>query len=859
MKSKTIILVASIGALVLFSSLKISMSANPPLDQYGGRSDASCQGGAQPHFYTEKIGSQWYLCTPAGHPMWAQGAYAVGPQGNATVKYGSDAAANDSTIARLKAWGFNFLDTYSTVGVQPWNNSDKLPTIWVVRPGGYGMTATARPNDPFPPGTLDQDIKDVENGMSPYFTNTKTGLPDWGDLNRLTTALNYLLTKTQSIDPGGLAPALQNNNSLDYVIGVAVEDSDQTWAYFTSGENDPFDTQPSGMGASHGGYMTAVLSPQQQADALKGSLYNLDQKVYAKKAWHDYLVNRYGTISALNSAWGSNYTTFDSSAVPITGEAVGTTDGVSYQFPHTIAAAGSLTPNSIQIFEDGVMVAGDCLHPKKGDVCNPAGGNDSGALYGTSGIGGYVTYSDGKINVSFTGNWQQPGMVNCIAGVSCTVSFADYQNPGFQVGDHIVVQGFPTTNFAIADATVLATSTGPVTFSGPWCSPWTDQNAKSITFSWTGGTVTNSGYCNADMGKMAKITIPAAGHVLTVNYQVNGWDAGGTGLMDEDGRPTHTWLGTDPYALTNANPNAAADMRGFLYQLDRNYFAAMRAGVRAAFTNAGKVPPMYVGPDTLSTWNIPTRKEVLQAAAGLVDLQLVSSGGNDTFTQPMLNFEAQWYGGPLLAGSFLHANADSPFTSNTGLIGDYPTQAARGAAFYSGIQAMLSATTTSGFNPYVGYGWWQYGDNQSENTNWGLVTLKDNAYDGHEDVTGSVPCSSPLQNYTCGGEANNYGDAITSVKAANALWFNLAVASASTSTPPVSSSTPDTIPPTITISAPQNNGTVSASSVTVTGTAADNVAVAAVGLSIDGGSYQPANGTSSWSYVIPSLNPGSHT
>ncbi|MDE2019052.1 MAG: hypothetical protein KGJ13_01750, partial [Patescibacteria group bacterium] len=73
-----------------------------------------------------------------------------------------------------------------------------------------------------------------------------------------------------------------------------------------------------------------------------------------------------------------------------------------------------------------------------------------------------------------------------------------------------------------------------------------------------------------------------------------------------------------------------------------------------------------------------------------------------------------------------------------------------------------------------------------------------------------------------------------------------------------SPSSADTTPPTISIILPLPGTTVS-SSVTVTGTAADNVAVAAVGLSIDGGSYQPANGTSSWSYVIPSLNPGSHT
>jgi hypothetical protein len=39
-------------------------------------------------------------------------------------------------------------------------------------------------------------------------------------------------------------------------------------------------------------------------------------------------------------------------------------------------------------------------------------------------------------------------------------------------------------------------------------------------------------------------------------------------------------------------------------------------------------------------------------------------------------------------------------------------------------------------------------------------------------VTGSVTCSAPLQAYTCGGESGNYGNLVTPVKAANALWLS---------------------------------------------------------------------------------------
>jgi hypothetical protein len=36
---------------------------------------------------------------------------------------------------------------------------------------------------------------------------------------------------------------------------------------------------------------------------------------------------------------------------------------------------------------------------------------------------------------------------------------------------------------------------------------------------------------------------------------------------------------------------------------------------------------------------------------------------------------------------------------------------------------------------------------------------------------GPVPCSPPLSQYTCGGEAGNYGDVVTPVTSANLLWI----------------------------------------------------------------------------------------
>ena len=69
---------------------------------------------------------------------------------------------------------------------------------------------------------------------------------------------------------------------------------------------------------------------------------------------------------------------------------------------------------------------------------------------------------------------------------------------------------------------------------------------------------------------------------------------------------------------------------------------------------------------------------------------------------------------------------------------------------------------------------------------------------------------------------------------------------------------PDTTPPTITITSPANNTEVSSTIVTVSGTAADNVAVAKVEVSTDGVTWTTASGTTVWNADV-TLHLGSNT
>jgi hypothetical protein len=76
----------------------------------------------------------------------------------------------------------------------------------------------------------------------------------------------------------------------------------------------------------------------------------------------------------------------------------------------------------------------------------------------------------------------------------------------------------------------------------------------------------------------------------------------------------------------------------------------------------------------------------------------------------------------------------------------------------------------------------------------------------------------------------------------------------------VSNPTPDSTPPTAVIASPAPGATVSGTT-SVTGTASDNAAVATVQVAVDGGTWQTASGTASWSWSwnTTSLTNGSHT
>jgi hypothetical protein len=637
------------------------------LDQYGGREDINCTT-ATGYFHVEKLGNQWWFCTPLGHAFFMEGAYVVDQALDAqyaakvTSKYGGVVNWQVPTLNRILSWGFNALANYANVGIVPTATDPsypldsnglhsipvKLPYIVLARPGAYSMRnplivlSDSSQAKLLPVG---QEVKNTAAGWSPFYNGfvPGPGSPDFYDPN-MTVWLDAFLAQA-----GGEIAGLKNSPYANYAIGMGMDDGDEMYGF---GAGPDFTTVPGGHVNAHLGWLAATMAPTQTVSNLYPTVY-ADTTVYTKKAWRDYLVGKYGTIASLNAAWTSNYTTFGSTGTVKTGESIGTGNGSRLTFAHTLS---NLTPSalSVQIFVSGVPVAGDLIN---------------GTIYGP-------------------------------AGTTCLCS--------------------GTINY----------TTG----------------ALSITFT----------------------TAPSNGAPITVNYIQNGW-AIGTGLMDEDARVSHqAWLGIDYLLNSDTNPNVLADMDGFLFQLADTYLKMGKTEIHKTFPNI-----ILLGPDSLGSWGAPPRRQVLQAAA--LEVDVLTSPGHlaEVQFQPKMDFVNQWFGDkPLATGSYLRANADSPWAAFSTHV-DLSTQTSRGQSYASSLSSLRSLQySATGSQPIIGVSWWQYTDNRAEKANWGLVTLLDNAYDGQEDVSGIVKCSAPLQSYSCGGEAANYGDVITSVRTANLFWLS---------------------------------------------------------------------------------------
>lgn len=431
------LLLASI-ALVGFR-LTSAKAPSGPFDQYGGLTSVTCAN-ATGHFILTKSGPQWIFCTPAGHAFISMsvGGIGIGPsastkdcQGNlpynAIVAKYTAAGSNSwqynwavETLNRMASWGFNTVGQDAVGWVQPnylWGAGKAVPSNLLMpymvefKPATYAIANYS--------GDLAEPVKDLMKGLNGSYTTWRgSALPDVFD-PKLSQEWSYELN-------GSSAQYLRQNSP--WILALLTDDTDY---FYGVGNGEYF---PTGHTNANIGYMGVISAPVQTfekspAFTSKSFLFSdttMHSKVDARNpascsitapcTLRDFLWNKYhGNIASLNAAWGSNYTSFDSTGIKQSAQ-LGTGDGQTVTFTGMLKT--TIEPQSIQLLVGGQVVAGDC--PWYIAACGSKMATNSGVIDNPS--SSYITassinYQTGQFSATFA-TAETP-----VAGAAVVVNF----------------------------------------------------------------------------------------------------------------------------------------------------------------------------------------------------------------------------------------------------------------------------------------------------------------------------------------------------------------------------------------------------------------------------------------------------
>jgi hypothetical protein len=228
----------------------------------------------------------------------------------------------------------------------------------------------------------------------------------------------------------------------------------------------------------------------------------------------------------------------------------------------------------------------------------------------------------------------------------------------------------------------------------------------------------------------------------------------GKGVLDESGRGR--WLGKDFYALKDSHPTVKKDLDDFVGVLADQYFGTVAKVYRAVRPNH-----MLFSPATIP---FGAHAKVLEAAGRHCDaLQVGGSWESDAIFDRAYMIAKK----PFYVWTTYMAQKDSPLAKHPAWNHvERPTQTVRGEAYAANLERLFNFKASDGTHPFIGIDWWAWTDKVTggEAQNFGLVSNKDNAYDGQEAVQA---VGKDKWGFATGGEAGNYGDFLSHVKKAN--------------------------------------------------------------------------------------------
>ncbi len=519
---------------------------------------------------------------------------------------------------------------------------------------------------------------------------------------------------------------------------------------------------------------------------------------YAACTWPDWVRNWYGTVAAMNAAWGSNYTTFGSSETVVTGATVGTGNGTATAFSAALAGhAGSpdITPTTVQIYltpsgGSPTLIAGDCPTTI-----------EAGCPSGTAGTGQFLPNTT-TLRGFPAGHWVEKGY-----------TFIDPNN------DVEVVTSARGVTGTSAPAWPAAPCNGQTTTSG------------TVTFTCIGPALTSASTINYSTGALSLTfsSPPPSGVAITVSYTWGGWASGiGTGLADESG--TGSWVGTNPICVINppawqanhsytayqaipvsdpatgawmlpittgtsgatdpsvpttvgtkvadgsvtwasiggpvcavsggylpvainANQNWAIDVTNWAGQLMYEYGNALQVVNHQLWPDLINLGVNF----SLQSYDVPMYAPMLQAvnatSDGAFTGQFPTPDTVDAMGTQKYIYLTQFYHKPILNEMFMWVSSGWDMTQvcttwTTWLCA--PSLAARSQLWYTIVSNELNLPGFSGVNQNAGVTW--FGNISAQNQGFGYETHLGNLLNGVDNVSATVPCAPPFSNRTCGGE-----------------------------------------------------------------------------------------------------------
>lgn len=618
-------------------------------------------------------------------------------------------------------------DHYAPVKV-PYTSETRMETYTGWNWLGFMNTSTTGSN-----GVKDLNYAQNPNYGSTFFTDTYKG----------SEHVDAFDPRIQQYWAGELAAEVAPVQSPWFVARKPAETDGFAWL----GAGEDFPTISSGHNQLHGGvevFISAPIicgDPAGKHDTRYTQAY-ADCTNFTKAQLATNLQTEYTTIGALNTAYGSGYTTFGSSGTQVTGESLATADGSTTVFTKTTAST-LIDRFTVQVIATPPGLSGTAI----------AGSTDTDTVLGPNN-----SESSAHENINTT-------VAGAISAGTQTVSPASMA--GIYPGTALRIDsGGGADEFVYVSSVGLGNTCSGVSGGSSNCTPAnftaTFANAHSAAFTVTRAFNCTTGSINRSTGAFSVTCSPAIknGVVLTLNYHHHGWGQGGTGLLDEDG--TSTYLGASTHSIVYVNQstlngkgglvNAAfqADMNAWLQTEYDKVMGDFYNGMRTSAPHALAMTMYSVG-----AWNTPGRPEVYKHVASgnpntpsgkSADVQswsgLTAYASNSTSTRN---------GGPALKRYpyLLHYLGDAPVISWDG-----DDANADSAAFFCGAggnatQTLRASVFDTSFNHQstdahpdlnlingIGIEVWAHPDfTNGECTNWGMEDVSGNWYGTETNTT----------------------------------------------------------------------------------------------------------------------------